>query len=42
MSYFDGEVNYTLAGYVSKILTTFFTKKPTDVQLDLFSSCDTF
>lgn len=27
MAYFDGEVNYTLAGYVSKILTTFFNKK---------------
>ena len=27
-SYFDGEVNYTLAGYVSKILLSFFAKKP--------------
>lgn len=31
MAYFDGEVNYTLAGYVSKILSLFFTKKPADV-----------
>lgn len=27
MAYFDGEVNYTLAGYVCKILTMFSTKK---------------
>lgn len=27
-SYFEGEVNYTLAGYVSKILIAFFGKKP--------------
>ena len=26
--YFEGEVNYTLAGYVSKILISFFNKKP--------------
>lgn len=31
MSYFDGEVNYTLAGYVSKILGVFFNKKPAEV-----------
>lgn len=28
LSYFEGEVNYTLAGYVSKILISFFGKKP--------------
>jgi len=33
MSYFDGEVNYTLAGYVCKILTTIFNKKPVEVYL---------
>jgi hypothetical protein len=27
-SYFKGEINYTLAGYVSKVFSTFFTKKP--------------
>jgi len=27
MSYFAGEINYTLAGYVCKILTIFFGKK---------------
>jgi hypothetical protein len=31
MGYFDEEVNYTLAGYVSKILSVFFTKKPAEV-----------
>lgn len=31
ISYFDGEVNYTLAGYVSKILSAFFNKKPAEV-----------
>jgi hypothetical protein len=41
MTYFDGEVNYTLAGYVSKILSLFFTKKPADVIELLFSSSDT-
>ena len=30
MSYFRGEVNYTLAGYVCKILTVFFNKKPAE------------
>lgn len=38
MAYFDGEVNYTLAGYVSKILSLFFTKKPADVNPLLSSS----
>jgi hypothetical protein len=38
MAYFDGEVNYTLAGYVSKILSLFFTKKPSDVPAFLPSS----
>jgi hypothetical protein len=28
LSYFDGEVNYTLAGYVSKILVTLLNRKP--------------
>ena len=27
-NYFDQEVNYTLAGYISKILISFFNKKP--------------
>lgn len=30
MGYFSGEVNYTLAGYVSKIASTFFGKKPAE------------
>ena len=30
MSYFRGEINYTLAGYVCKILTAFFNKKPAE------------
>jgi hypothetical protein len=38
MAYFDGEVNYTLAGYVSKILSLFFTKKPAEVRCLLCSS----
>jgi hypothetical protein len=42
MAYFDGEVNYTLAGYVSKILSFFFTKKPADVPISSLSSSDTF
>jgi hypothetical protein len=37
MAYFDGEINYTLAGYVSKILSLFFTKKPAEVRHALFS-----
>jgi hypothetical protein len=31
LGYFDGEINYTLAGYVSKVLSLFFTKKPIEV-----------
>lgn len=27
-AYFEREVNYTLAGYVSKVFSSFFTKKP--------------
>lgn len=30
-SYFSGEINYTLAGYISKILISFFNKKPLQV-----------
>lgn len=30
-SYFDGEINYTLAGYVSKIFSVFHSKKPQSV-----------
>ena len=29
--YFEGEVNYTLAGYVSKVLISFYNKKPISV-----------
>lgn len=29
MLYFNGEVNYTLAGYVCKVLSIFHTKRPT-------------
>jgi len=28
LSYFEGEVNYTLAGYVSKVLAHLLLKKP--------------
>ena len=28
LKYFEGEVNYTLAGYVSKVLIAFYNKKP--------------
>jgi hypothetical protein len=38
MGYFSGEVNYTLAGYVSKIATTLFGKKPAEVVLRRCSS----
>jgi hypothetical protein len=31
LAYFDGEVNYTLAGYVSKILGVLLTKRPLEV-----------
>lgn len=30
-SYFEGEINYTLAGYVSKIFMAFLAKKPAAV-----------
>ena len=30
-AYFEGEVNYTLAGYVSKIFGAFLAKKPSVV-----------
>ena len=33
LTYFKGEMNYTLAGYISKVLSYFFNKKPTDVIL---------
>lgn len=36
-SYFEGEVNYTLAGYVSKIFGSFLTKKPVVVLTFLLS-----
>jgi len=32
LSYFKGEVNYTLAGYTSKILGFLLTKKPIEVK----------
>jgi hypothetical protein len=38
MTYFDEPVNYTLAGYVSKILSVFFVKKPADVTYNSFRS----
>ena len=31
LSYFEGPVNYTLAGYTCKVLSTLFTKKPANV-----------
>ena len=31
LAYFDGEVNYTLAGYIAKILAVFLTKKPVEL-----------
>ena len=31
MSYFKGPINYTLAGYVCKILLVFFNKKSNNV-----------
>ena len=31
LEYFDGEINYTLAGYVSKILAVLLTRKPAEV-----------
>lgn len=35
LTYFDGEVNYTLAGYVSKVLAHFLTKKPNELMKHL-------
>jgi hypothetical protein len=35
MLYFNGEVNYTLAGYVCKVLSIFHTKRPTAVTIYL-------
>ena len=35
LEYFKGEVNYTLAGYISKVLSYFFNKKPVDVNISL-------
>ena len=29
--YFEGEVNYTLAGYVCKVMLSFINKKPTEM-----------
>jgi hypothetical protein len=31
INYFNGEVNYVLTGYVCKVLTMLFTKKPLQV-----------
>lgn len=31
LSYYEGPVNYTLAGYNCKVLSTLFTKKPSQV-----------
>ena len=31
LTYFSGEINYTLAGYVSKILSMMLGKKPSEV-----------
>jgi hypothetical protein len=33
LSYYEGPINYTLAGYNCKVLTTLFTKKPALVHL---------
>jgi hypothetical protein len=35
LSYYEGVVNYTLAGYNCKVLSTLFTKKPTNVHIIL-------
>ncbi len=35
MSYYEGPVNYTLAGYNCKVLTTLFSKKPAQVIIKL-------
>jgi hypothetical protein len=37
LSYYEGPVNYTLAGYNCKVLTTLFNKKPANVAIILFS-----
>jgi len=42
MVYFDESVNYTLAGYVSKILSVFFGKKPADVRVNLIVGNEIF
>lgn len=34
--YFNGEVNYILAGYVCKVLSTLLNKKPVAVIFNLF------
>lgn len=39
-SYYEGEVNYTLAGYVSKVFSAFLTKKPTIVLKFLLNDFD--
>lgn len=31
LAYFQGEVNYTLAGYVAKILSVLLNKRPNEV-----------
>ena len=31
LAYFDGEVNYTLAGYISKVLAALLVKKPAEL-----------
>ena len=36
-SYFAGEVNYTLAGYVCKVLTSLLAKKPQAVLISAYS-----
>lgn len=41
MDYFSGEVNYTLAGYVSKILSFLSNKKPLNVIYLQLSSFNT-
>jgi hypothetical protein len=30
MGYFNGEINYTLAAYVSRVLSFLYNKKPTE------------
>jgi len=31
LGYFEGEINYTLAGYVSKVLAHLLTRKPAEL-----------